>query len=135
MLQKEKIKRNNLLEGNSYEGKKGVFEGFFDSCRCGNDGKPRSDHGPIGLFSIAAWAQRILGRPPLLHGWPRTSGIGESSTGFNVGAVINLTENHHILVSAGRDFDGPNLFTAYLGYQYTFSSKEQKTSMLLQPKK
>jgi hypothetical protein len=60
---------------------------------------------------------------------------GESGTGFNVGGVINLTENHHLLLSAGRDFDGPNLFTAYLGYQYTFGPKEQKTSMLLQPKK
>jgi hypothetical protein len=54
---------------------------------------------------------------------------------FSKTTGINLTENHHILVSAGRDFDGPNLFTAYLGYQYTFGPKEQKTSMLLQPKK
>jgi hypothetical protein len=48
---------------------------------------------------------------------------GESSTGFNVGAIINLTEDHHILLSAGRDFDGPNLFTAYIGYQFTFGPK------------
>jgi hypothetical protein len=47
---------------------------------------------------------------------------GKSSTGFNVGAVINLTENHHILLSAGRDFDGPNFFTSYIGYQFTFGS-------------
>jgi hypothetical protein len=46
-----------------------------------------------------------------------------------------LTENHHILLSVGRDFDGPNLSTAYLGYQFTFGPKEQKTSLLLQPKK
>ncbi len=60
---------------------------------------------------------------------------GEESTGFQLGAVINLTENHHILMSAGRDFDGPNLFTAYLAYQFTFGfgSKEQKTSFLLKP--
>jgi hypothetical protein len=47
----------------------------------------------------------------------------------------NLTENHHILMSAGRDFDGPNFLTAYLGYQFTFGfgSKEQKTSFLLKP--
>jgi Putative MetA-pathway of phenol degradation len=51
---------------------------------------------------------------------------GESSTGFNVGAVINITENHHILLSAGRDFDGPNLFTSYIGYQFTFGPKEAK---------
>jgi Putative MetA-pathway of phenol degradation len=45
---------------------------------------------------------------------------GEASTGFNLGAVINITDNHHILLSAGRDFDGPNLFTGYVAYQYTF---------------
>ena len=48
---------------------------------------------------------------------------GESGTGFNVGAVINLTEDHHILLSAGRDFDGPNLFTSYISYQFTFGPK------------
>ena len=48
---------------------------------------------------------------------------GESSTGFNVGAIINLTEDHHILLSAGRDFNEPNLFTAYIGYQFTFGPK------------
>jgi hypothetical protein len=55
---------------------------------------------------------------------------GESSTGFNIGGVINLTENHHILLSAGRDFNGPNSLTAYVGYQFTFGPKEQKTSLL-----
>lgn len=45
---------------------------------------------------------------------------GEGSTGFNIGAIINLTNNHHILMSAGRDFDGPNNFSSYIAYQYTF---------------
>lgn len=58
---------------------------------------------------------------------------GEESTGFQVGAIINLTDNHHILVSAGRDFDGPNLFTAYLAYQFTFGPEKKKTSLLYRP--
>jgi hypothetical protein len=45
---------------------------------------------------------------------------GSNSFGFNVGAIINLTENHHILFSAGRDFTGPNHFTGYIAYQLTF---------------
>jgi hypothetical protein len=49
---------------------------------------------------------------------------GEETNGFQVGAIINLTEDHHILLSAGRDFNGPNLFTAYLAYQFTFGPKE-----------
>jgi len=60
---------------------------------------------------------------------------GESSTGFNLGAIINLTEQHHILLSAGRDFSGPNLFTAYVGYQFTFGPKEQKISFNFRPNK
>jgi hypothetical protein len=45
---------------------------------------------------------------------------GDSSTGFNLGGILNLTENHHILFSAGRDFSGPNLFSSYVAYQFTF---------------
>ena len=68
----------------------------------------------------------------IFHRTPSQDG-GDSSTGFNVGAIFNLTEHHHILVSAGRDFDGPNLFTAYLGYQFTFGPKEEKVSSLARP--
>lgn len=58
---------------------------------------------------------------------------GEESTGFQAGGVIHLTPNQHILLSAGRDFDGPNLFTAYIAYQFTFGPEEQKISFLFKP--
>lgn len=45
---------------------------------------------------------------------------GDNSFGFNVGAIINLMENHHILFSAGSDFSGPTRFQGYIAYQYTF---------------
>lgn len=48
---------------------------------------------------------------------------GDSSTGFNVGGMINLTEEHHILFSAGRDFSGPNVASFYVAYQLTFGPK------------
>jgi hypothetical protein len=35
---------------------------------------------------------------------------------FNVGAIIDLSETHHILFSAGRGIVGPNLFQAYFAY-------------------
>ena len=44
----------------------------------------------------------------------------DSSTGFNIGAIINFDEMHHLLFSAGRDFSGPNLFSSYIAYQLTF---------------
>jgi hypothetical protein len=50
---------------------------------------------------------------------------GESAKGYTVGAVINITENHHILLSAGQDIDGPTYLSAYIGYQFTFGPQKK----------
>jgi hypothetical protein len=47
-------------------------------------------------------------------------------TGFNVGGYLNLSEDYHILFSAGRDIKGPNTLFAYLAFQWTFGPKEEK---------
>ena len=44
---------------------------------------------------------------------------GRSGAGFDVGGFINLSENHHILVSLGQSLRGENVLTGYLGFQYT----------------
>jgi hypothetical protein len=44
----------------------------------------------------------------------------ESDSRFNVGAVLDFSELHHLLLSAGRGFQGSNLFQGYLAYQLTF---------------
>jgi hypothetical protein len=51
---------------------------------------------------------------------------GEYQTGYNIGAIINFTENHHLLCSAGSDIHGQNLFSYYLAYQWTWGPKEKK---------
>ncbi len=58
---------------------------------------------------------------------PREVG-DKNTTGFNIGAIINITDNHHILVSAGRDFHGTNqnTFNGYIAYQLTFGPEEKK---------
>lgn len=61
----------------------------------------------------------------IFHETAREHG-GDSNTGFNVGGTINLSENHHILLSAGRDIDGPNRFSSYIGYQFTFGPEKEK---------
>ncbi len=48
-----------------------------------------------------------------------TVDLGESK-GYTIGAIINLTENHHILLSAGQDLYGPNYFSSYIAYELTF---------------
>jgi hypothetical protein len=45
---------------------------------------------------------------------------GESSLGFNVGSLINFSDLHHLLISAGRDILGPDDLSFYAGYQLTF---------------
>ncbi|MCB2187797.1 MAG: transporter [Deltaproteobacteria bacterium] len=45
---------------------------------------------------------------------------GRDSTGYNLGAIINLTEEHHILLSAGRDLRGDTDLQFYVAYQFTF---------------
>ena len=39
---------------------------------------------------------------------------------FDLGAVVDVTEHHHLLISAGRSIVGDTRFQDYLGYQLTF---------------
>ena len=43
-------------------------------------------------------------------------------TAFNVGTVIDLSEQHHLLFSAGRSIAGPTDFQCYVAYQFTFDN-------------
>jgi Putative MetA-pathway of phenol degradation len=49
-----------------------------------------------------------------------------SQTGFNLGAIYDLNEIHHLVFSAGTDFHGPNHGMVYAGYLWTFGPKEKK---------
>ncbi len=42
-------------------------------------------------------------------------------TAFNLGAVIDLNDQNHLLISAGQSIDGPIGFQCYVAYQYTFA--------------
>jgi hypothetical protein len=43
-------------------------------------------------------------------------------TAFNIGTVIDFTERHHLLFSAGRSIDGHVNFQCYIAYQFTFDN-------------
>ncbi len=45
---------------------------------------------------------------------------GKYQTGYNLGAIINITDNHHFMFSTGSDIHGPNLFSFYAAYQLTW---------------
>jgi hypothetical protein len=47
---------------------------------------------------------------------------GKATTGFNIGAIYDFDEHHHLLVSIGAGLQNAsqtNLFSWYLGYQIT----------------
>ena len=48
----------------------------------------------------------------------------EGDVRFNVGAIVDLSETHHVLLSAGRGFSGPNLFQGYIAYLATLGPHE-----------
>ena len=48
----------------------------------------------------------------------------DESKGYTVGAIINFTDNHHLLLSVGQDIYGPNYYNFYIAYQFTFGPKE-----------
>lgn len=58
----------------------------------------------------------------VFHQTPKEIG-GEPDTRFNVGAVVDFNETHHLLPSGGRGFEGSNLFQGYVAYQLTFGPK------------
>lgn len=62
-------------------------------------------------------AKAVVGAE-LFHTTAREPGAAE--TRANLGVVIDLSEAHHVLISAGRGIQGSNRFQAYVGYQLTF---------------
>jgi hypothetical protein len=50
---------------------------------------------------------------------PPAPGV-QSDARFNLGAVLDLSDAHHLMASAGRGFYGLCVFQAYVGYLLTF---------------
>ena len=44
---------------------------------------------------------------------------GSGSSGYNLGAILDLTGRHHVLDSAGRNLSGDSETHFYVGYQLT----------------
>jgi hypothetical protein len=58
----------------------------------------------------------------IFHTTPTDRGA-KDNTGFNIGVIYNISEVHHLLVSAGRNLVNArqnNEFSTYIGYQATF---------------
>jgi hypothetical protein len=90
-----------------------------------NPGSGNKNYWFIGWVGQRDLSEKITLGGELFYTTPQE--VGQSSeTGFNVGGFLNLTEEHHVLLSAGRDIHGPNRFFMYLGYQLTIGPREGK---------
>lgn len=52
---------------------------------------------------------------------------GTGDMKFNIGSIIDLNDQNHILLSAGRSFNNSTLFQCYVGYLFTLSGKDADT--------
>ncbi len=50
-----------------------------------------------------------------------------NETGINLGTIINISEEYHLLFSAGSDIAGPNSLFTYIAFQWTAGPKLSKT--------
>jgi hypothetical protein len=90
-----------------------------------NPGTGNRDYGFVGWEIQRDITKQFTLGAEIFHQTASTVG-GDSHTGFNIGTIINITDNHHILFSSGRDIDGSNRFSFYVAYQLTFGPEKEK---------
>ena len=53
---------------------------------------------------------------------------GKSDTRFNIGTVIDVNSQNHILISSGRSFNNSTLLQCYVGYLFTIAKPNENIS-------
>jgi len=53
---------------------------------------------------------------------------GKSDSRFNIGSVIDVNSQNHILISIGRSFNNSTMLQCYIGYLFTISKKGSNVS-------
>lgn len=71
----------------------------------------------IGAELFHETAQQVEGTPASV---PILGAFGAATTALNFGAVFDLNETHHLMLSGGPNIQGPSGFQTYLAYQITF---------------
>jgi len=84
-----------------------------------------SGNGNWGFFGAVLQKQitsNVLLGVEVFHQTVYQTDFPNVGTAFNVGTVIDLSEQHHLLFSVGRSIDGPINFQFYIAYQFTFDN-------------
>ena len=86
-----------------------------------NPGAGLQNYGFVGMVLQNQVTKPVLIGVEVYHQTASAVG-GRDDTAFNVGTVIDLSEAHHLLFSAGRSVNGPTDFQCYAAYQWTFDN-------------
>lgn len=86
-----------------------------------NPGRGLQNYGFVGMVLQNQVAKPVLIGAEIYHQTAVDVG-GRDDTAFNVGTVIDLSDQHHLLFSAGRSINGPTNFQCYVAYQWTFDN-------------
>jgi hypothetical protein len=90
-----------------------------------NPGSENKNYWFIGWQAQRMLSKSITLGAEIFYNTPTAKGEG-NRTAFNVGTIVNFTEDHHLLFSAGRDIQGQNRFSVYIAYQLTIGPREEK---------
>ena len=74
-----------------------------------------------GVLVQRKLSDSLVAGAEIFHHTPSVAG-GQGLTGFNLGAIYDFDEHHHLLLSAGRGFQNAadmDQFTWYLGFEFT----------------
>jgi hypothetical protein len=91
-----------------------------------NPGTGNKDYWFFGLEVQNQVTKQLALGVELFHSTATPTVDGSAQTGFNVGAMYDFDDGHHLLFSVGRGFESDNVLTAYLAYQWTFGPKSKE---------
>lgn len=90
-----------------------------------NGGSGNKNYWYIGWQAQREIAKWLTIGGELFYTTPTTAG-GDPQLGYNIGGLLNFSENHHLIFSAGTDINGQNLSRYYIAYLLTWGPPEKK---------
>ena len=84
-----------------------------------NPGTGNRDYMQLGWQAQYSIDERWSPGAEIFYMSPQTDD-GSARVSCNIGLVVNITDDHHIMASIGRDLHGPMRTQSYLAYQLTF---------------
>lgn len=92
-----------------------------------NPGKGNKNWNFLGLQIQYQMVKKVSVGFEIYHTIPDTE-EGMSDTRFNIGSVIDVNSQNHVLISIGRSINNSTILQCYIGYLFTISKKGSNVS-------